>query len=85
MKLSTQVKAVYEKDKTRKFDVTKEVPSLGLLLTKLKFSTQQKNDEHETNNVWYKQTSRRRFALYDTEVDKGSPREELTTTALVLS
>ena len=76
---------MYEKDKTRKFDVTKEVPSLGLLLTKLKFSTQQENDEHETNNVEYKQTSQRRFALYDTEVDKGSPREGLTTTALVLS
>ena len=29
LKLSTQVKAVYEKDKTRKFDVTKEVPALG--------------------------------------------------------
>jgi len=29
VKLSTQVKAVYEKDKTRKFDVTKEVPVLG--------------------------------------------------------
>ena len=51
MKLSTQVKAVYGKDKTRKFFVTKEVPALGALLTKLKFSTQQENDEHVTNNV----------------------------------
>ena len=56
-----------------------------MLLNKLKFSTQQENDEHETNNMEYKQNSQRRFVLYDTEVDKGSPREGLTTTALVLS
>jgi len=58
------------------------------LLTKLEFSTQQENDEHVTNNVEYEETYAvevKRFALYDTGVDKGSPREGLTTPALVLS
>ena len=55
-----------------------------MLLTNLEFSTQQENDGHVTNNVEYKQTTQRRFALYDTGVDKGLPREGLTTSALVL-
>lgn len=63
-------------------------PSSGLLLTKLQLSTQQENDEHVTNNVEYEETYAvevKRLALYDTGVDKGSPREGLTTPALVLS
>ena len=51
--------------------MTRKVPVLGLLLTKLKLSTQQENAVHKTNNVEYKQNSQRRCALYDTEVDKG--------------
>ena len=48
------------------------------MLTKLEFSTQQENDEHVTNNVEYEETYAvevKRLALYDTGVDKGSPRE----------
>ena len=59
-----------------------------MLLTKLEFSTQQENDEHVTNNVEYEETYAvevKRLALYDTGVDKGLPREGLTTPALVLS
>ena len=49
-----------------------------MLLTKLEFSTQQENDRHVTNNVEYEETYAvevKRFELYDTGVDKGSPRE----------
>ena len=63
--------------------MTRKVPALGFKLTNGP-STQQENAAHKTNKVKYKQNPQKRLVLYDTGVDKGSPREGLTTPALVL-
>ena len=70
--------------KTDRFNVTRNAPVLGLLLTKLKFSTQQEDIKFTKYEETYA-VEVKRLALYDTGGDKGLPREGLTTPALVLS
>ena len=54
--------------KTDRFDVTRNAPVLGLLLTKLKFSTQQEDIKFTKYEETYA-VKVKRFAQYDTEVD----------------